>query len=87
MTDTRPTQLAADIISGVRGFRVTISPEHAAAIAIARLVEQVRQEERARCAGIVKTAWIDGGLDVTIDADAAQQLCERASQAIHGESA
>lgn len=39
MTDITPTrddtQLAADILSGARGFRVTISPEHIAAVAVA----------------------------------------------------
>jgi hypothetical protein len=60
VTDTRPTQLAADIISGIRGFRVTISPEHTAAIAIARLVEQARQEERARCVDIAECIEADG---------------------------
>jgi hypothetical protein len=41
-----------------------------------------RLAERERCAGIAKTAWFVCALDVIMDADAAQQLCERTEQAI-----
>jgi hypothetical protein len=49
---------------------------------IAAAEQRGRLAERERCAGIAKTAWFVCALDVIIDAEAAQQLCERTEQAI-----
>jgi len=34
------------------------------------------ERERDRCAGVAKVAWLKGGLNLPIDADEAQNLCE-----------
>jgi len=74
---------ARDIAEIADKIRRDIGVNHSAITAAVKAgLLEGEQRGREQAAVIAKTGWLECGLDVIMDADAAQQLCERIEQAI-----